>query len=76
MEALAIRLKNIDFAASPTKIHIRKEYSKTKTARDVYISDEATQYLNQWTKWKYYNEERSRTQNDDDLVFTVYKTKN
>jgi integrase len=44
-EALAIRLKDIDFTCSPTKIHIRKEYSKTKTARDIYISDEATQYL-------------------------------
>jgi integrase len=48
MEGLAIRLKDIDFIDSPTKIHIRKEYSKTKTARDIYISDEATQYVKQW----------------------------
>ena len=41
-EALAIRLKDIDFIVNPTKVHIRKEYSKTKTARDVSISDEAT----------------------------------
>jgi integrase len=75
MEALAIRLKDIDFTDSPTKIHIRKEYSKTKTARDIYISDEATQYLKQWINWKYDNEERPRTRDDDDLVFTVYMTK-
>jgi integrase len=75
MEALAIRLKDIDFTDSPTKIHIRKEYSKTKTARDIYISDEATQYLKQWIKWKYDDEERPRTRDDDDLIFTVYKTK-
>ena len=75
MEALAIRLRDIDFTASPTKIHIRKEYSKTKTGRDIYISDEATQYLKQWINWKYNNEERPRIRDDDDLVFTVYRTK-
>jgi integrase len=75
VEALAIRLKDIDFTVSPTKIHIRKEYSKTKTVRDVYISDEATQYLKQWINWKYNNEERPRIKDDDDLVFTVYRTR-
>jgi integrase len=75
MEALAIRLKDIDFTDSPTKIHVRKEYSKTKTARDIYISYEATQYLKQWINWKYNNEERPRIKDDNDLVFTVYRTK-
>jgi integrase len=75
VEALAIRLKDIDFTVSPTKIHIRKEYSKTKTSRDIYVSDEATQYLKQWINWKYNNEERPRTREDDDLVFTVYMTR-
>jgi integrase len=75
VEALAVRLKDIDFTVSPTKIHIRKEYSKTKTARDIYISDEATQYLRQWINWKYDNDERPRVRDDDDLVFTVYRTK-
>jgi integrase len=75
MEALAIRLKDIDFTVSPTKVYIRKEYSKTKTARDIYISDEATQYLKQWINWKYDKEERPRIRDDDDLVFTVYRTK-
>jgi Phage integrase family len=75
VEALAIRLKDIDFTVSPTKIHIRREYSKTKTARDIYISDEAIQYLKQWINWKYDNEDRPRIKDDDDLVFTVYRTK-
>ena len=75
VECLAIRLKDLDFTISPTKIHIRKEYSKTKV-RDIYISDEATQDLKQWIDWKYNNDERPRTLDDDDLLFTVYKTKN
>jgi integrase len=75
VECLAIRLKDLDFTVNPTKIHIRKEYSKTKAARDIYISDEATQYVKQWIDWKYNNEVRPRTQEDDDLLFTVYRTK-
>ncbi|HEY7082651.1 MAG TPA: tyrosine-type recombinase/integrase [Nitrososphaeraceae archaeon] len=74
-EALAIRIKDIDFTTNPTRIHIRKEYSKTRIARDVYISDEATQYLKQWLDWKYKNRERPRKAEEDDLVFTIYKSK-
>lgn len=75
-ECLAIRLKDIDFSVSPTKVHIRKEYAKTRVARDIYISDEATEYLKQWINWKYNNEERPRIRNDEDLIFTVYRTAN
>ncbi len=74
-EGLAIRLKDIDFTSNPTKIHIRKEYTKTRIARDIYISDEATQYLKQWLDWKYHNQERPRKADEDDLVFTIYKSK-
>jgi integrase len=78
VEALAIRLKDIDFSVSPTKIHIRKEYAKTKVSRDIYISDEATNYLHQWIEWKYRDigNELTRIQESDDLVFSVYKVKN
>lgn len=75
VEGLAIRLKDIDFSTSPTKIHIRKEYAKTKVARDVYISYEATTYLKQWIDWKYNNKERPRkTSNPEDLVFTLHNS--
>lgn len=49
VEGLAIRYKDIDFSVSPTKIHLRKEYTKTKVSRDISISDEATNYLKQST---------------------------
>ena len=73
-ECLAIRIKDIDFSVNPTKIHIRKEYAKTRTGRDIYISDEATLYLKQWIQWKYDNVDRPRKRNENDLVFTVYST--
>jgi integrase len=72
VEALAIRLRDIDFSVSPTKIHIRKEYAKTRVGRDIYISDEATQYLKQWIDFKY----RSRERNLERLVFAVYDVGN
>jgi integrase len=77
-EALAIRIKDCDFSVSPTKIHIRKEYAKTRVARDIYISDEATQYLRQWLDWKYRDKGNEWTKNKgpDDLVFSVYNTIN
>jgi integrase len=76
IEGLAIRIKDTDFSVNPTKIHIRREYAKTRIGRDIYISDEATQCLKQWLEWKYNNVERPRTRNENDLVFTVYSTNN
>jgi hypothetical protein len=49
-------------------IHIRAEYVKTRVGREIYISDEATRYLNQWLDWKY----RERNRNPDDLVFNTF----
>jgi integrase len=84
IEGLATRLKDIDFSIKPTKIHIRKEYAKTRVARDIYISDEATHYLKQWLEWKYGNkydddnkikEGQVKTFDSEDLIFSVYTTK-
>jgi integrase len=78
IEALAIRLKDIDFSVTPTKIHIRKEFAKTRVARDIYISDEASQSLEQWIDWKYRDKgnEWTKTKNPNDLVFAVYSIEN
>jgi integrase len=78
VEALAIRLKDVNFSVSPTRIHIRKEYVKTKISRDIYISDEATQYLKQWIEWKYRDKGDNHTKipKPDDLVFSTYTVKN
>jgi integrase len=71
VEGLAIRIKDIDFSVNPTKIHIRKEYAKTKVARDIYISNEATHYLNQWLDWKYNNHERPRRQDETKCMYRI-----
>jgi integrase len=78
IEALAIRIKDCDFSVSPTKIHIRKEYSKTRVSRDIYISDEATQYLKQWVDWKYRDKgnEWTKKRDPNDLIFGAYNITN
>jgi integrase len=79
IEGLSLRLRDYDFSVSPTKIHVRKEYSKTRVARTVYISDEATNYLNEWLAWKYRDkgdDAWTKKRDPDDLVFSVYTTTN
>jgi integrase len=78
VEGLAVRLCDIDFSVNPTKIHIRKEFAKTRTARDIYISNEATYYLRQWIDWKYRDKGKNRSTKDrshSDLVFSIYNIK-
>lgn len=77
MEALAIRSKDIDFSVTPTRIHIRKEYAKTRVGRDVYVSHEATKYLKEWIDFKYRKkdrEEKTPTVSPDSLIFTRVKS--
>jgi integrase len=66
-EACSIRLSDIHFDTNPTTIHIRTEFTKTKTARDIYISNEASDYLKRWIAWKYRNHKQVPT----DLIFIV-----
>jgi integrase len=77
LEALAIRLKDIDFSVTPTKIHIRKEYTKTKVSRDIYISEETTTYLKQYIERKYSfqknNPTKTRIRDENDLVFKIHR---
>jgi integrase len=67
IEACSIRNCDIHFDVNPTSIYIRKQFTKTKVARNIYISDEANTYLKQWIKWKY----RKHDQDKSDLLFIV-----
>ena len=71
VEGCAIRIKDINFKVSPTMIHIRAEFVKTRVGRDIYVSDEASMYLKQWLDWKY----RKRSLTPDDLVFNTFSVK-
>jgi integrase len=83
MEALGLREKDINWngidfddsndTGEAAAIHIRKEYSKSKKDRDVFISNEAARYLNEWLNYKYRhlsNPVEARKQAKDDLIFS------
>ncbi|HZD36403.1 MAG TPA: site-specific integrase [Nitrososphaeraceae archaeon] len=53
IEACAIRVCDINFDSSPTQIHLRAEYTKTKKSRDRFISDEATHWLKEWIESRF-----------------------
>jgi integrase len=65
-ELSSVRWKDIDFNNTrPTSIHLRPEYTKTKTGRVVYISDEATEELNQWRLFKERCLNNNKKKNDE-----------
>jgi integrase len=88
-EALAIRECDIDFSkinfgnledrSEPAGIRIRKEYSKTRTERRIFISNEAARYLHEWIEWKYrdrtaerkYYTLKNRVRSENDLIFST-----
>jgi hypothetical protein len=74
MEACSLRVQDADHSITPTLIHVRKEFSKTRRPRDVYISQEATEYLRILTDWKYRSARRDPE--PEDLLFSVYFKQN
>jgi integrase len=78
-EACAIRVRDCNFNESPTKLHIRPEYTKTKRSRDIYISDEASRYLKEWIEYRFRidinKNKRLYEKIGDCLVFQVHKVK-
>lgn len=88
VEALSIRICDIHFDASPVKVSIRGEYTKTKSDRFVYLTNEVVSQLKLWLEYKYrtrrvcsidresgntITEYRTPDRNDNDLVFAVYQ---
>jgi integrase len=87
-EALSIRIKDLDLKSNPAKVFVRGEYTKTKSDRTVFLTEEITQQLNSWLNYKYRtrrvcykNEQTGKTitevrtpdKKESDLVFAVYQ---
>jgi integrase len=53
VEALSIRLKDIDTDTNPAKLYIRGEFTKTKVDRYVFLTKELVQQLKIWLDFKY-----------------------
>ena len=87
-EALSIRIKDLDFDSNPSKLSIRGEYTKTRSDRTIFLTDEVANQLKSWLDYKCrtrrvcykgkqdgktISEYRSPTMINTDLVFAVYQ---
>src|SRR5215212_623416 len=85
-EALSVRIKDLDLKASPAKVFVRGEYTKTRTDRIVFLTEEITKQLDSWLNHKHrtrrvcykdkhtgkaITEYRTPKKKESDLVFAV-----
>jgi integrase len=90
VEALSIRIKDIDFDSNPARLFVRGEYTKTKVDRTIFLTEEVTRQLKSLLNYKHrtrrvcyqdkqngktITEFRTPTKGDTDLVFAVYQDK-
>jgi integrase len=67
MEAISLRIQDVELSTKgPSVIHVRREYSKTRRPRTVFITSEATVFLKQWLDYKYRKVRRKK----DDIIFS------
>ena len=91
VEALSIRIKDIDFNSNPVKLFVRGEYTKTKVDRTIFLTEELSQQLKSWLDYKHrtrrvchqdkqkgktITEYRTPDKRNTDLVFAVYQDNN
>jgi integrase len=52
-EALSIRIKDLDLYSNPSKLFVRGEYTKTRTDRIIFLTDELAHQLKSWLDYKH-----------------------
>lgn len=81
VEALSVRIKDLDLESIPPRVFIRGEYTKTRTDRIVFLTDEMNQQIKSWLSYKYrrrrvcYKGDRKNEQ-DKPKTLTEYRTPN
>jgi integrase len=88
VEALSVRIKDLDLDSKPATVFVRGEYTKTKADRVIFLTEEITQQLKSWLSYKYrkrrvchdqdgktVTEYRIPSKEGTDLLFAVYQTK-
>lgn len=76
-ELASIKWSDINLDNKPVSIHLKPEYTKTRTGRTVFVSDEAKEELNQWRLYKeqtYANVHKKLS--NDELVFLAGRVRN
>ena len=79
VEALHIRVKDIDFESKPARLFVRGENTKTKTDRTVFLTEETANQLESWLKYKHrtrrvcYQNKDNENENNKKII-TEYRT--
>lgn len=73
-EALSIRVGDLDFKHDPAKTFVRGEYTKTKTDRYVFLTNEIVQQLKRWLEYKYRTRRICYIDNSDNIKANYKKT--
>ncbi len=88
VEALSIRIKDLDFQSYLPKLFVRGEFTKTRSDRTIFLTSELRYQLLSWINYKYrsrrvcYSNNNSKTfteyripeKNETDLIFSVYQS--
>jgi integrase len=90
VEALSLRIKDLNLKSNPPRVYVRGEYTKTRADRTVFLTEEIARQLTSWLDYKYrtrrvcykteqngktITEYRSPSKKETDLVFAVYQDK-
>jgi integrase len=86
VEALSIRVKDLDLKLNPSRLFVRGEYTKTRSDRTIFLTQELDNQLSSWLSYRYrkrricYSENgktvtqyRTPSMKDSDLVFSAHR---
>jgi integrase len=88
VEALSVRIKDLDLKSYPPRLFVRGEFTKTRSDRTIFLTTEVAHQLSLWLDYKYrsrrvcYSNNRGKTvtehrtpnKNETDLIFSVYQS--
>jgi integrase len=87
VEALSIRIKDLDLQSNPSQLFVRGEYTKTKSDRTIFLTSELSRQISSWIDYKYrkrricysninktITQYRTPDKKGTDLVFAVYQS--
>ncbi|MGE5662588.1 MAG: tyrosine-type recombinase/integrase [Ignavibacteriales bacterium] len=88
VEALSVRIRDLDLQSYPPRLFVRGEYTKTKSDRTIFLTTEVAHQLSSWLDYKYRSrrvchsnnrgktvtEYRTPKKNETHLIFSVYQS--
>jgi integrase len=89
VEALSVRIKDLDLQSNPPRLYVRGEFTKTRSDRTIFLTSELEYQLSSWLDYKYrvrrvcysnsngkaMSEYRTPEKNEIDLIFSVYQSR-